>query len=149
MIPWEVWYSHEQEDGIVVTDSAQLDSVLDRIATLSRPEWSALGTMSSHLGGPGSVLYIGFHVDVGALLYINTGDPIRHFSRGGGSPEGDPLLYMYMASADEFPPNAEIPAHIVRRAAHEFAETGRRPTCVEWQDWEQPDTDTESEYPGL
>jgi hypothetical protein len=83
----------------------------------------------------------------GALLYSGSDDMDGSFTLGSGPIDGDPLLYMYMTSDNEFPPNSEIPVELVRRAVHEFADTGRRPTCVAWQTWDRPDATTESEYP--
>ena len=46
---------------------------------------------------------------------------------------GGRKLYMQGTSADEFPPDSEIPVEMVRRAVHEFAETYRRPSEIPWQ----------------
>jgi hypothetical protein len=147
MIPLTLWYSHEQAEGDTARAHDELDTVLDRIAALSGPEWPALATVNE-VGSRNPVLYVGFHEDRGALMY--SGDAQRAYTLGEGSQNGDPLLYMYTTADCEFPPNAEVPAVLIRRAAHEFADTGRRPTCVQWQTWERrSDTDTESEWPDL
>jgi hypothetical protein len=54
---------------------------------------------------------------------------------------------MYTTSDCETPPNGEIPAALVRQAAHEFADTGLRPTCIDWQTWERVNADSGSEWP--
>jgi hypothetical protein len=148
MNTWTVWYSHDQDEGDIVTDGPKLDVALDHVAQLARPEWPALATISILDNHVGPVLYVGFHGDQGALLYASVEDG-RHYSRGDGSSDGEPLLYMYMSTADEFPPNSEVSAALVRQAAHEFADTGQRPTCVEWQTWEPEIADSGSEWPAL
>jgi hypothetical protein len=147
MIPLKLWYSREQTAGDVAETPVELTAALDRIAALSGPDWPALATVTPVGTKFGPVLYVGFHVRNGALLYSGSDDMDGSFTLGSGPTDGDPLLYMYMTSDNEFPPNSEIPAELVRRAVHEFADTGRRPTCVAWQTWDRPDATTESEYP--
>lgn len=40
-----------------------------------------------------------------------------------------------MTSDMELPSDAEVDAERVRCAVHEFADTGARPTSVDWQPW--------------
>lgn len=148
MIPLNVC-SHEQVAGDVAAASDELATVLDRVAALSRSDWPALATVTPVGAKFGPVLYVGFHLGLGALLYSGEDDPDGSFSLGDGPADDEPLLYMYMSSDNEFPPNAEIPAALVRKAAHEFATTGHRPTCVEWQTWDRTDATTESEFPEI
>lgn len=149
MISLHLWYSRDQgKDGDVVGTSSELDVSLDRLAALSRPDWPALATVTPVGSRLGPVLYVGIHVDVGALLYSGDDYPDGTFTLGEGSVDGEPLLYMYTTSANEMPPNCEIPVELVRKAAHEFADTGLRPTCVEWQTWDPP-LSTESEFPPI
>jgi hypothetical protein len=146
MIPLNVWYSHEQVAGDVARTADELAAALDRVAALSRPDWPALATVTPVGAKFGPVLYVGFHLESGALLYSGEDYPDGSFSLGSGPIDGEPLLYMYMSSDNEFPPNAEIPADLVRKATQEFADTGRRPTYVEWQTWDRTEA-TESELP--
>jgi len=149
MNPMTLWYSHDQTDGDLATTPKELDASLDRIAALSGPDWPALATVTQVGTRFGPVLYVGFHLDRGALLYAGEDAPDSSYTQGEGSPEGEPLLYMYMTSDNEFPPNSEVAAGLIRQAAHEFADTGRRPTCVEWQTWEPEMTDSPSGWPAL
>ncbi|HEX4702802.1 MAG TPA: Imm1 family immunity protein [Pseudonocardiaceae bacterium] len=149
MITWTVWYSHDQTaEGEIVHNGAELDAALDHVMAISDTEWPALATISRPNDHSNPALYVGFHSDRGVLLFVSV-EGGREFSRGSEDSDGAALLYMYMTSAEEFPSNAEVPTALVRKAAHEFADTGGRPTCVEWQLWEQPITDTESEWPDL
>jgi hypothetical protein len=142
------WYSLGQgESGHVIHDGAELDAMLDHVTHLARADWPVLSTLSRAAAGP--VLYVGFHGPVGTLLHASLENG-RQFSRGqAGDRNDEPILYMYMTSADEFPANSEIPVDLVRRAAHYFAETeGRLPEVV-WQEWTPTGSDSGSEFPGL
>jgi hypothetical protein len=44
-----------------------------------------------------------------------------------------PRLYVDKANRTPFPPDAVLPLARIREALSEFADTGRRPTCVRWQ----------------
>lgn len=145
MTPLTLWYSPEHTDGDIARDHRELDAALDRVAALSGPEWPALATVHETGNRFGPVLYVGFHQDRGALMYTTPEEPLRAYTRAEGNQHGEPLLYMYTTSDCEFPPNAELPAALIRQAAHEFADTGGRPTCVPWQNWARPEADVESE----
>lgn len=145
MKPLVAWYAADQPSGVPVRSTAELDAVLDRVAELARPEWPVLVTLSTEgdLAGPG--LYVGFHGEVGALLYL-TAESGREFSRNASGADGVPLLYMYMTVAEEFPPDAEIHIDLVRSAAHHFAETRGKSPDVDWQAW-APADEPGSEWP--
>jgi Immunity protein Imm1 len=149
MIPLVLWYSHEQADGDVVQTSDELDAALNKVAALSRPDWPVLAEVTQLENKFGPMMYVGFHVDAGALYFTDEDNPGPYFTLGTGAQDGEPLLYMYTTADNELPPNAEIPADLVRKAAHEFANTGRRPTSVEWQTWDRTDATTESEFPEI
>jgi hypothetical protein len=110
MIPPTMWYSHEQVAGDVVGTADELTSALDRVAALSSPGWPALAIVTPMGAKFGPVLYVGLHLELGALLYSGEDDPDGSFTLGDGPVDGEPLLYMYMSSENEFPPNSEIPA---------------------------------------
>lgn len=134
MISLTFWYSRDQTDGDVGATHDELDAVLSRVAALSLPEWPALAQVTqTEDTRSGPLLYVGFHVERGALLYSGDDDPDGSYTLGDGAAIGEPLLHMYTMSDCEFPPNAEVPADLIRQAAHEFADTGRRSTCVPWQ----------------
>ncbi|MDX8051246.1 Imm1 family immunity protein [Lentzea sp. BCCO 10_0798] len=48
--------------------------------------------------------------------------------------EGDITLYVDVDTRTRFPADAAIPLEKLREALQEFAETGKRPTCVDWQE---------------
>ncbi len=129
MIPLELWYSFDQTEGDVARTHEELDAALDRLAAVSDSRWAALATVSEVDNVPGPLPYAGFHADMDALMYPSR--PERAYTRGEGTPDGEPLLYMQGHSDNEFPPNSEIPAVLIRQAVHEFADTGERPTGVE------------------
>lgn len=147
MITQALWYSHEQPGDDVAGTPDELDAALDRAAALSRDDgwWATALIVPAETHSP--VLYAGFARGVGVLRYIDGAE--ESFSQGIGSPDGEPLLYMYQQNDMEFPPNAEVPIAAVRAAVHEFAATGARPTGVQWQHWEPPETPGMSLPPGF
>jgi hypothetical protein len=149
MIPLVLWYSHDQTDGDVVRTSEELDVTLDKVAALSGPDFPVLAEVTQLENKFGPMMYIGFHVDAGALYFTDEDNPGPYFTLGTGARNGEPLHYMYTTSDNEMPPNAEIPAELARKAAHEFADTGVRPICVQWQTWDRTDATTESESPEI
>jgi Immunity protein Imm1 len=123
------------EDNLVTTTHDEIDMILDNLVALSREDWPAAAEVTE--AGVDDLtaaeLYVGFHVDRGALLYSGPDNLDGSFSQGDGPTNGKPILYMVGHSDNEFPPDSEIPIDVVRRAVHEFAETGLRPTDVAWQ----------------
>jgi hypothetical protein len=132
MISLTWWYSHDQEDGEVTTSPAEVDALLDRLIAMSKTHWPVLAEVTHTDDDPTSPLvYVGVHVDMGMLSYSD--NPETGYRTKGYAPDGEPILYMYMTSDTEYPANSEIPVDLVREAVYEYATTGRRPTCVEWQ----------------
>jgi hypothetical protein len=130
------WYSADQEtEGHITRTTAEVDAVLDTLAQISREDWPALAEVTQvgvEERGAG-IIYVGLHVDRGVLMYSGPDNRPGSFSHGDGPADGEPILYMMGVSDTEFPSNSEIPADVVRRAVHEFAENARRPTEVPWQ----------------
>ena len=147
MNPLLLWYSNDQAQGDVAATHEDLDRVLDKVAALAGPDWPAAAEVTLADDENGPVLYPGFHLTLGAAYYSGEDDPGPYYTLGNGRSDGEPLLYMMATSDNAMPPNSEIPVELVRRAVHEFADTGRRPTCLAWQTWDRPGATTESEYP--
>ncbi|AXX33289.1 hypothetical protein KCV87_26075 [Actinosynnema pretiosum subsp. pretiosum] len=83
----------------------------------------------------GAELSVGVDGDKGVLRY--SGDEPGgngHYSRDPESGNTDPAIYYFFTADHEYPPHSEIPVTAVESAVLEFMSTGRRPTCVEWQD---------------
>jgi hypothetical protein len=134
MIPLTLWYSNDQVDGDVVRTHEELDAGIDRVAALAGQDWPALAEVTQLDDDPAApMLYLGLHVDKGAIMYP---EPTRRvYTAGAPTGTGETMLYMQGTADCEFPASAEVPVQLVRQAAHEFAETGVRPTCVNWQTW--------------
>jgi hypothetical protein len=131
-------YSNEPQEWVVTRTHTEIDAMLDKIAALSREDWAAAAQVTEAGVDPvadfnAPEMYVGFHVDRGALLYVGPDDPDGSFSVGDRNAPGEPILYMLGLHDTEFPSNAEIAADVVRRAAHEFADTGERPTDLRWR----------------
>jgi hypothetical protein len=135
VIALEWWYLADQQEAHVTRTRNEIDVVLDALAALSRSEWPALAevTQADLDDLRASVLYVGFHVDRGALMYSGPDDRAGSYSQGDTPPEGEPILYMQGTSDNEFPPGCGISAVSVRQAVHEFAETSSRPSGVPWR----------------
>jgi hypothetical protein len=137
MIPLTLWYANDQVDADVVRTHEELDAGMDRVAALAGQDWPALAEVTQlgvDLAAP--MLYLGLHVDKGAIMYPES--TRRVYTAGTPTGNRETLLYMQGTADCEFPANAEVPVQLVRQAAHEFAETGVRPTCVNWQTWHRP-----------
>jgi immunity protein Imm1 of predicted polymorphic toxin system len=129
------WYAADQEEGHITRTPAEVDAVLDTIAGMSREDWPVLAEVTQadvdDLRGP--MLGVGLHVDRGMLWYSGPDNLRGSCSHGDAPVDGEPIDYMVGNSNTEMPADCEIPADIVRRAVHEFAENARRPTEVPWQ----------------
>jgi hypothetical protein len=134
------WHSHGQREGDVTTTPAELDAMLDKLAAMSLEHWPVLADVfyTEDIGRDprsmvGPLFTVGMHLDKGVIRYSDS-PRTAYYTKGDGPADDEPILYMYMTSDNEYPSNSEIPADLVRKAAHEYAETGRRPTCVDWQE---------------
>jgi hypothetical protein len=130
------WYSADQEaEGHITRTTAEIDAVLDTLAGIAREDWPALAEVTQvgveERGA--AIIYVGLHVDRGVLMYSGPDNRPGSYSHGNGPADGEPILYMMGESDTEFPSNSEIPADIVRRAVHDFADSPRRPSGVPWQ----------------
>ena len=85
-------------------------------------------------GVPDHELYLAVDGDrrVGALMFMDvSGNWASRGYTGGRVGAG----YRIMGNETGFPPGADVPIGLVRRAGKEFLlGGGHRPTCVEWQD---------------
>lgn len=131
MVALEAWFDINSDDPTIVRTPDELDAVLDQITA-----WGGSHIVELLLtDDPGYAIF-----DVGldgkrerGTLYYSARNRDTWFSLGAAPNEPTPLYY-YMSSDTEYPPGAELPLAEVRRAAHEFMETGgRRPTGVQWQ----------------
>ena len=132
MIPLSIWYAHDQDGAFVASTSEEVDAALDRVAGLA--ETGGCVATVVPLGSERPVLYVGLNGDVGALCFTNADETWWSVGRA----DGGVLVYDWQQNVFEFPASGEIPAGEVRRAVREFAETGSRPLCVSWQEWERP-----------
>jgi hypothetical protein len=131
-------YSNDPDEHVVTNTHAEIDDMLDKVAATSREDWPAAvqvteASVEAVADINSAEMIVGFHVDRGALLYAGPDNMDGSFSRNDGPDDGEPILYMVGTYDNEFPSNSEIPVDVVRRAVHEFAETGRRPVDVPWR----------------
>jgi hypothetical protein len=129
------WYAADQKEGHITRTPAEVDAVLDTLTGMSRQDWPVLAEVTQadvdDIRAP--MLGVGLHVDRGILMYSGPDNRPGSYSRGDDPADGESVDYMLGNSSTEFPSGCEVPANIVRRAVHEFAENARRPTEVPWQ----------------
>ncbi|HEX5406852.1 MAG TPA: Imm1 family immunity protein [Pseudonocardiaceae bacterium] len=143
MTPLELWYSHDQAEGRHRHHSREAGQHPRQGRGACRTGLACRRRSDTGSGRQSPVLYPGFHLELGAVYYSGRDARGPYYTRGEGQPGGSPLVYMYATSDNELPSNSEIPVELVRQAVHEFADTGRRPTCVSWQTWDRPNATTE------
>ncbi len=128
----EAWYDEEAEEPVVIETAAELDPVLADIAAVGGPT-----LVNLHVGGEYPWLEVGLNDNRGTLRYVGDDAPEGAFSRNTEAPfplpETGEVTYYYLRNERPYPDDAEIPAEVVRRAAHEFvASGGSRPSGVSW-----------------
>ncbi|GAA1355254.1 Imm1 family immunity protein [Saccharothrix algeriensis] len=129
------------EDPVPVQAVADLDALLDRMAAdhatrsgpvppmveLSRPDPWAEGWVIVRLGVDHDRGFLA-HADASGS-FITTGGADRH---------GTAVVYDHMGHPREFPADAEVPLHDLRKAAHDLITTdGGRSPAVAWRPWER------------
>ena len=134
MVALEVWYDIKHDDATIVRTPAELDAVLDEVASW-KENYNIIELLIAD-DPVRAILDVGIDVEAGrgTLYYAGEGYDDGCFTRGGSKSDKDLLLYYYMGSDREFPRDSEIPLATVRKAAHEYMTTGgNRPTGIDWQ----------------
>lgn len=110
-----------------ITNTTDLDQALDRLEQgLDQPALVALtnssGTLQIGIGNPSSsvVLFLDVDHQPWAVQQQTTPDTARG------------ATFVKDAATYDFYPSAVITPELARRAAHEFLETGDRPTSLSW-----------------
>ncbi|GAA3465442.1 Imm1 family immunity protein [Saccharothrix longispora] len=153
-----VWYYRDDRPGAgdepeVVTTAEALDRVLDYILEHPQPHPPVFTVRDRPRLMDGRYPDHEVKVDadrgagIGAILCGGPADfapdAVLSDERGGswvslGSTsrpsDGACVLYMDKATRTPFPSSASVPLESWRAALHELLQTGRRPTCVRWQD---------------
>jgi hypothetical protein len=154
-----IWYYRADDRGDgdepeLVTSHEALDLILDYILDHPRPHPPVLTVrdrprlMDGRYADHEVKIDADRHAGIGAILCSGPTDfaPDATVSgESGGSwmslggpttrpPKGAPALYMDKATRTEFPDDAVVPLELWRTALHELLETGKRPTCVQWQE---------------
>ncbi|WP_424183571.1 Imm1 family immunity protein [Actinokineospora sp. G85] len=133
MISLSLWYNIDKEDGIVATTPEELDAV----RAFRGPTWPAVAqivTTDDWYGQPH--LHAGLHEVWGFLWFSGPGERNAWISRDPTRSDSSIVQFMYCENEFEVPSDAILPAPLIRLAVHEFAETGERPTCLLWQEWQ-------------
>ncbi|WP_197523080.1 Imm1 family immunity protein [Actinokineospora pegani] len=131
------WYDIDKDEGWNAATPEELDAALDALAAFRGPDWPAVAQIAptaDPLAGP--VLVAGFYQVYGILRMATRSDGRTLFSRDPISSDTSTIQYIYCENELELPANSQLPAPLIREAVHEFAETGERPTCLLWQEWQ-------------
>ncbi len=150
----ELWYfteTNQADDPVTVRSESELERALEELLAYKQPHPTPVCAQDRPTFGPLNLPdhQLKFDVDleagVGAIHVF--GSPDFH---GEGIAQGDfysrvsqwtqdgdaspATLYIDFDTRTKFPPDAAIPLALLRQALRELMETGRRPTCVNWQE---------------
>lgn len=135
MAALDVCYARGHGDTpVTITTPDEVDALIERVRAESPKHAPIL--MEVHLSGDpyAQGLDVGIKGDRGLLRYSGRDWPEGVYSAGDGPAEGEPLVYFYLDTYTEFPPNAEVSLVAVRQAVRDFLATnGARPAGVKWQ----------------
>ncbi|MFT7840362.1 Imm1 family immunity protein [Saccharothrix sp. BKS2] len=130
-------YDPAKDQPETVATADELDAVLNQAA-----EWGYRTLIEFRLAEPADgpahqvALSVGLRgsTNQGTLIYSSSeGLWFGKATPGPEWAEAEPILYYFMSADTEYPPDSEIPAAVVRRAAHEFMTTGgQRPEGPRW-----------------
>lgn len=132
MVALEVWYDVDSDEATFVQTHEELDAVLEHAMSWGRPVIVQLLIADDLMR---AVIDLGFDRtrDRGVIYFAGDEAPDGVSTQGSESVDPSPIYY-YMTSDTEFPATAEIPLAAVRKAAHEYMDTGgARPSGLTWQ----------------
>jgi Immunity protein Imm1 len=157
----ELWYfteTNHADDPVTVRSESELERVLDEVLAYKQPHPTPVCVQDRPTFGPLNLpdhqlkfdVDVDVDVDAGVGAIHAFGSPDFHGEDISKSGEADfysrvsrriqaddaspATLYIDFDTRTRFPPDAAIPLSLLRQALREFMETGRRPTCVEWQE---------------
>lgn len=133
-MPLKLYYGHNIDAPITVTDADQMARELDRIDRESRAAdepW-----MVALLDEAGRELALGVGADTSVITWTDEANKEMPYliSRGASQILGGENLEFYYGQWSEFEPSAAVPVAVAREAAREFLRTGERPDTVAWQE---------------
>lgn len=149
----DLWYfteTRQADDPVTVRSEQELERALEEVLAYKQPHPTPVCAQGRPTFGPLNLPdhQLKFDVDaeagVGAIHAF--GSPDFHGDEAAGAfysrvsrrtPADDvspAALYIDFDTRTRFPPDAAIPLALLRQALLEFMKTGRRPTCVEWQE---------------
>jgi hypothetical protein len=131
MTDLRVWYDPDLEPA-AASSPEELRALLDRIQ--ADPEYQDIPTMAQIAGPDGQrVLQIGLgRSDYSVVLWFDKicGDALISV---GVATDDDPA-FDFGGTWDAFENGSAVPVRAALDAAREFAETGAKPTAIEWRD---------------
>ncbi|WNV90622.1 Imm1 family immunity protein [Umezawaea sp. Da 62-37] len=137
---WSIQNADESGEQMTVTTPEEVDALLTRLAesgagaaVIEHQERALIPDVEGLLGAPGEVK-IPDH-DVAAAVssgfgYLTYADPDQDYSTLVGE-DGSPV---YASEYVDYPAGSGVRVGVLAEALKEFLATGRRPSCVEWQE---------------
>ncbi|MCN9244919.1 Imm1 family immunity protein [Streptomyces sp. RY43-2] len=133
----EAYYRKEHADGRVIVTPDDADALVDALLagrdSENMAELHSLERPTLPSGFPDHEFLVGVdkELQVGVLSFMDESGNV--VSLGTSGRRGG-VSYFIAGNETEFPGYSEIAIDLVRRAVREFISSGRRPTCVQWQE---------------
>lgn len=132
------WRSDQDPHGELLREPTDVRQLIDALLQMPGDRHEASVTLAddpAERGIGGTELRVGVNAaeGVGGLRW--SGGDGTHFSVGRPSPADTISIPYYLCGLHEteYEPDSEVPVSALREALEEFLDTGRRPTCVQWQ----------------
>lgn len=124
------------DDTYTVGSPQEFDAILDSVRDSGRPTWVEVVVDDDPDAHPDDVvaLHIGLGADYSTLAFYDDKPPHRYDSVGTVAMPDDDKEFVVGGTPTAMEPQSAIPVEDARRAAREFAATGRRPENVKWRE---------------
>ena len=137
---FDAYFDPERREPAALSTPAEVNELLNQMEAEAGSPDVAVGLVAQldckGEDGWRSVLQFGVRRDAtvcGFVGYMGKGESSAISDNGGTSPE--PVAYDYQCHEREVPSNAEITWPTVRRAVHDYVESGgARPAGVRWRE---------------
>lgn len=124
------------DDTYTVGSPEKFDAVLDSVRDAGRPTWVEVVVDDNPDAHPDDVvcLQIGLGADYSTVAFYDANPSRRYDSVGTLPMPNDDKEFVVAGTPTAMEPQSAIPVEDARRAAREFAATGRRPESLNWRE---------------
>lgn len=132
MVEMSAWYEPGQAEPIVLSDSAQVDALFDRmVADAADGDVPVIAQVDRRDADGWAVLQVGVGKGCGFVGHMDSSGSVISTN---GAKSGDAVAYDYMGHEREISSADEIPLTDLREALRMFVRNnGERPAGVEWR----------------